>query len=206
MQAIQQKPIIAENMHRYIVDGIHILLEDVGPSQGRIIISDTGSNNYSFYWGSMGGTIKEFICRINSDYFADKLLGARSLYEMDVKATFAEIKRHIRTEMGLPWYKYMEFQKDMRECLNDFKEHCEENNSQQCFVDNFDRLFVDRLSFYLIPDRFDREYHEKEFKNIHEPWNFIQEKENAKCLWLKKLHKNLKKHLVKQDKKQSKNK
>lgn len=174
-----------------------IFLEELGAGKGKITVSDTYGHNYSSYWGSMRETLKNFICSINSSYFASNLLGAADNYEMDVKKTFASIRKYIAEELGLPWYKHMEFQKEMRETLNCFKRECEDTNSQDYFVGNFFSSFVDRLNYYLIEDRYDRESIEKDFKGICEQWNFIETRPGREYVWLEKLHAKLKKELSK---------
>lgn len=84
------------------IDSTDIFLEELGQDKGKITVSDTYGHNYSSYWGSMGGTLKEFICEINESYFANNLLGASDMYEMDIKKTFAAIRKHIVCEIGLP--------------------------------------------------------------------------------------------------------
>lgn len=167
-----------------------IFLEDMGEGKGKITVSDTYGYNYSMYWGAMEGTLSEFIKRINSDYFANKLSGAADSQVFSSKLTFRELRKHIRTEI-LPWYKHMEFQKDMREKINDFEQECE---SEEGFVNSWP-WFIRGLNYYLIDNRFDRENIEDEFKSIIEPWHFIHTEESPAYKWLKNLHIKLKKQL-----------
>jgi hypothetical protein len=189
---------IETNVIRLKIDNTDIFLEELGEGQGKITISDTYGHNYSNYWGSMGGTLKEFLCRINADYFANKLLGKSSMYEMDVKRTFTAVRKYIREEIGLKWYQHLEFQKHMREELKSFENDCV---SQEQFVNNFFSSFVDRLYFYSIEDRYKRESLEKYFKGISEHWHFIHSKESREYFWITKLHKQLKRKLEKEEKK-----
>lgn len=188
------------NIKKIKIQNTDIFLEDFGDGKGKITISDTYGHNYSTYWGSMKDSLEEFICSTNSEYFANRLMGSESNYEMDVPATFANIRKYIREEIGLAWYQHLEFQKDMREKLSDFQRQCEDIPSAQYFVDNFDRSFVNDLYFYSIDDRWKREDLESEFKAIDEVWNFIAEKKNRKYLWLEQLHAELKKHIRTQEK------
>jgi len=147
--------IISENILRYKTKDYDIILEDLGDCKGKIIISSSYEHNYSCFWGSMGTSIRDFICSINEFYFADKLLGSRRSNEMDCKKTFTAIRKYIKNEMYLPWYKHQEFQKDLREHLNSFEKACEDvsgDYAQNYFVDNFFRSFVDRVDYYLIED------------------------------------------------------
>jgi hypothetical protein len=186
-----------ENIKRIKIDNIDVFLEDMGANKGKITISDTYNHNYSYFWGSMGGTLEDFICNINSGYFADKLMGYKTNYTMEVKKTFAAVRKYIKNEIGLSWFEHLDFQKDMRERLKDFQQVCEEMDSRY-FVDNFFNSFVNRLEYWNIEGRFDRERIEKEFKGISEHWYFIVEKPNEEYLWLERFHKKLKRALRKE--------
>lgn len=141
----------------------------------------------------MGDSLPEFLKNIDEDYFTSKLLGAQSCYTFCSKKTFRNIRDHIKTEMSynLPWYKHMEFQKDMRYELKEFQSRCEDNNQ---FVEGWYR-FVDGLPYYNIEDKWDRKEIEQEFKNISEPWVFIGEKLSPEYKWLVKLFHKLKSRL-----------
>lgn len=177
-----------ESIIRLKIEDTDIFLEEMGENKGKITISNTWGNNYSMFWGAMGGTLKDFICRINPEYFVDKLLGVRSSQCFDAKNTFAALRNHIKNEMCLPWYKHQEFQKHMREVIKDFQEACEEANSEEYFVNCFTNQFDSRLNFYLIKDDYERTRLEKELKSISEPWNFIQTKASPQCIFLTELH------------------
>ncbi len=181
------------------IDETDIFIQEHGDGRGKITISNTYGKNYSYYWGSMHGTMVDFLKSMSSDYFAGKLLGAKSSYDMDVKATFKAIRRHIADEIGLKWYEHMEFQKDMREKLNEFQHQIESDQSQELFVYKFPQ-FIDNLDYYLIEDSPVYSYHtrnslEREFKNISECWGFIQTKVSAEHHWLENLHNKIKKKL-----------
>lgn len=182
---------------RLKIDNTDIFLEEMGENRGKITISDTYGHNYSMFWGAMGGTLKEFICRINPEYFVDKLLGVRSSQCFDAKNTFAALRNHIKNEMGLPWYKHQEFQKSMREVIKDFQEACEEANSEEYFVNVFTSQFVSRLNYHLIKDSWESESVEKNFKELSEPWHFIQTKASPQCIFLTELHSKIIKKLSK---------
>ena len=200
MNNLEQKPqscqtdVIA-SAFSFFVGGTEIILENKGENQGQITINDKELGAYQMYWGAMGGTIQDFLMRINSDYFTDKLLGVRSTQVFDVKRTFAALRKYIRTEVGLPWYKHQEFQSNLRENLNLYQERCEEYNSEKYFVDHFTDYLCRYPSFYLIDDRFEQERIEGELHNISEPWNFICTKESQEAKWLKSLHCKIKRKL-----------
>jgi hypothetical protein len=185
-----------ENTLRKIkIDDTDIFLDDMGENCGKITISNAYGHNYSTYWGSMGGDLSDFLLRINSDYFTNAMLGHLSGKEMDVKKTFTTVRKYIVNEIGLPWYKHQEFQYDMRRILNRFQQGCEDINSDHYFVDNFFNSFVNRLDFYLIENRRDREELKSAFEGITEHWYFIENKPNQNAIYLNKLHKKLQKHL-----------
>jgi hypothetical protein len=190
-------------MQKIRIDEVDVILDELGENQGKIIISGYDTHNYSYFWGAMGGDLKSFLVRINSPYFADKLLGSRSCHTFDAKKTFANLRKHIREEMGLPFYEHVEFQKSMRETLNDFQRQCEEYG-QEFFVHSFDSNFVNRLNFYDIKDNWERKRIESDFKEISEVWHFTGTKPSNQYQFLVKLHSKIKRVLKKQIKKDEK--
>jgi hypothetical protein len=178
-------------MEKIKINETDVILDDLGEGKGKVIISGY-NNSYSYYWGSMGDDLKTFIYRINADYFASNLLGRKGCYSFDARKTFTGLRKFIREELDLPFYKHMEFQKEMRETLKDFERECDERG-QEYFVDNFHSSFINRLNFYSIDDRWERDYIEKDFKSICEVWNFIQTQNSHEYLFLTNLHKKLKK-------------
>lgn len=185
-------------IEKIIIGDTDILLEDTAPEKGKIIVANPYGNNYSYYWGAMGGDLKSFLCDITPSYFADKLMGANDNNEMDVPATFAEVRKFIRKEIGLPWYEHQAFQKQMREVLNEYQKDCEEEPSERHFVYRWEAGFIGRLDFYLIEDHGQLE---RQFKDIPEIWNFIQKRPNAKYNWLVEMHGKLVKYLAASTKK-----
>lgn len=188
---------------RIKIDNVDVFLEEMGGNKGKITISDTYDHNYSYFWGAMSGTLRDFILSINKEYFADKLLGHRSNYEMDVPKTFAAIRKHISQELGLYWYQHMEFQKEMRDSLNYFQRQCMDIPDQRYFVDNFYSCFVNNLPYHMIEGNRARDFRdvqemEQLFKDgFTEHWNFITEKPGKEYLWLTNLHGKLKSKLKK---------
>lgn len=177
------------------IGDVEIYLEDFGEGKGKIILSNTNGTSYSYYWNAMGGSLKEFLSSLSGDYFARCLLGPNDRFVIDWKKTFAEVRRHIRNELSLPWYSNMEFQVEMRRRLNRFQRNCVESNTAEYFVHGFDYDFVERLDFYLIEEN--REYLEKDFKRIDEVWHFLVKKEGPEYLKLIDLLKKLQKILNK---------
>lgn len=172
-------------MIRIKIENTDVFLEDFEPNQGKITISDTHGHNYSTYWGAMGSNICEFIIRINGQYFADKLLGSINSQVFDSKKTFKAVRRFIREEFCLPWYKHIEFQKQMRETLKDFESRCESEND---FVSNWQGHFIDKLDFYLIGDKYDRQSIESDFQSIDTVWDFMETKYSPEYKWLIRFH------------------
>lgn len=178
-------------MKKITIETTDIFLDDKGEGRGKVTISDGYRGAYNYFWGSMGSSLEEFLCRINSDYFADKF--CPNNYVFDGKSSVKNIRRFIRTEMtiDLPFYKFMEGQKELREKLKEL-ENCQNANE-----------FVLRCG--QIPNELmclGMDYHEeKEFRSIleglfgGEVWNFIGEKLSPTYLWLRDIHKELKKEL-----------
>jgi hypothetical protein len=179
------------------IDNTDIFLEDFEPGKGKITVSDTYGHNYSYYWGAMGSSLAEFICSINEEYFARNLLGTRKYYVMDCRRTFANLRKYISKDMGLPFYKHMEFQKELREKINEFQRECEERPTNDHFVSMFFPSFVNGIEFIWIDDSREREQVQKAFNDIEEWWHFIIEKPSPEYVWLTKLHGKLKKKLSK---------
>jgi len=190
----------AENIVKLRINETDIYLENKLPGQGKITISGYECN-YSYAWGAMGGTLQEFLCRINKEYFASNLLGLAKAQIMDIEKTFAAIRKFIPEELDLPWYKHMRFQKDMREKLKSFQNECTNQEympSDIFFVQNFYSSFVNNLDYYVIKDSWDREHMEKNFKEgFSEQWNFIVNKPSREYLWLEDMHGKIKKELSK---------
>jgi hypothetical protein len=186
---------MSNNIQKIKIKGVDIILENTAPNQGKIIVSDNNGNNYSMFWGAMGSTLQEFLCGINSSYFSDKLLGSERSQTFNVKKTFKELRKFIREDLDLPWYKHLEFQKDFREKLKSFENECLEYPYDRFFVDGFQDCFSVSPNFYLIDDSYERSRIEKDFKSISELWHFIQTSESDTCKWLQSIHKQLIKKL-----------
>lgn len=194
MEAVVEEKIAIKKIK---INGWIIYLEDLGDGKGKVIAESNLCKTYSYFWGSMSSNLEEFITRINADYFAKNLIGYSEMYEMDVKSTFKNIRKYIRTEIGLAWYQEMEFQKEMREVLNDFQRECEDNTDTHYFVDWFKTSFLSKLNTYLIEDSYISEQFEYSSGCWDEVWHFISEKPTMEYMSLKTLHKKLVKHLNK---------
>jgi len=182
-------------MRRIKIGTTDVILENLGDGAGKIIIADCEyDKNYSYYWGAMGKntTIEKFLENITPSYFSNKLIGTRNGRVIDIASTFKEVRKHIRVELGLPWYKHLEFHKHMRQVLKEFQIICECQQSEVFFVEQWDNYFITELDFSLITDRYDQQRLEKEFKGISEVWYFIQKKDGPEIVWLEKFLEKLK--------------
>jgi len=169
-----------------------VYLEDFEEGKGKIIV-ESFDNTYSKYWGSMGkgSNISSFIARTSDSYFVGKLLGAKSEYRFCSKKTFRNLRQEIKERLN--WYEHTEFQKDMRDQINDFQQSVD---SSDAFVAMFSG-FIEGLDYYLIDDRHQRSY-VKEQLNIEECWYMIGETVTNEYKHLCKLHKQLCNHLKSQ--------
>lgn len=161
-----------------------IFLEDLGNNKGKISITDTEGYNYSHYWGSMGDSLEVFLCHIDENYFAMKLKPDEDRGEFDAKLSVREIRKFIREEYSydLPWYKYMDFQKELREKLKDIERY---SYNEEDFV----RRCSDIANSYWESCDYKAE---KEFVKImgylfEESWDFIVKGESKHTKFLKKL-------------------
>lgn len=186
---------VTETITNYKIDNHNVFLISSETGKGRCAINGP-YHNYSYYWGAMGCPLEEFLCNINSEYFAKNMIGYQKMYEIDIKATFATLRKYIKDELGLPFYNHQVFQKHMREVLRNFQQSCEELNSDTYFVETFHCNFIQRLDFYLV-DNYDRETVRKNFEGISEQWYFIQNKPSINYKWLMSFHNKLKKELKK---------
>lgn len=177
------------------IDNTDIFLENLGVGKGKISITDTKGYNYSHYWGSMGDTtIEEFICGLDYDYFMMKLKPIEDRGVFDSKMSVREIRNFIRGEFKyeLPWYKYMEFQKELREKLKEIEQfsYSEEDFVRRC--SDIPSSYWNALDYKA----------EKEFVAImeslfQEPWHFIVKGDSRHCIFLKNLLPKLKAKLNK---------
>jgi hypothetical protein len=118
----EKEIVLSENntLNSFFINDTEVTLINEEFGKGQIIVSDINMGYYQMYWGAMGQTIEDFIMSINGDYFTGKLLGHRSTQVFDVKKTFSTLRKFIRDELGLPWYKHLEFQRVLRGDINAF--------------------------------------------------------------------------------------
>ena len=178
--------IIKSDIKKINIDGISIYLEDMEYGKGKIIITGY-HNSYSAYWGAMGSTLLEFISRIDSDYFISNL--TNNMFTFDGKQSVANVRKYIREEIRyeLPWYKFMEGQRELREELKKL-ESC---NSDKEFVYSLPNI-VDNLLCIGMSWEDEKEFIQILKDSFQEPWHFIGEKKSGEYKFLKKLHGKLK--------------
>ena len=172
-----------------------IMLDDMGNGKGKITISNTYGYNFSYYWGSMGRSLREFLRETNESYFISNLLPPYDSGEFDGKKTMRNVRKFIKDEMSyeLPWYKYMEQQKNLRERLNEIQ-RCE---SDRQFVDEMMRISQDVDGCYEL-DKYDREEFISALKMLEcEPWHWIEMGPSDNERFLTKLFPKLQKELKK---------
>lgn len=174
-----------------------VLLDDLGNNAGEVtVIGDM--RTYSYYWGSMADSLKDFLIGTSPSYFASKLIHYNDENVFDAKGTISEVRRYIREDLiyDLPWYNFMSAQKELREKLKEL-EQC---SSQEEFVHEMSNL-TDGL------DCDDLTYLEgREFRSLlddticTEPWHFIRMKHSREYKNLESVLPELQKILKKQKK------
>lgn len=175
-------------MEQLKIEGTDIFMDDIEEGKGKITVSDGYRGAFTYGWGSMGGDLRDFLCRINADYFADKLCSRT--YKFSGKKSVKNVRRYMRGEMSydLPWYEFMSAQKELRQELKEMEQCSSENE----FVDRMCNMHDSLLLFDLSYDE------EKEFRKIIEshfscePWHFIDEDLTNEYVWLRELHDKLK--------------
>lgn len=175
------------NTRSFKLKNTDIILQDFEFGRGKIIIS--GDYDLSYTWGAMNSTLSEFITRIDSDYFMRNL---NSIHQdpIDIKKSLRNFRTDLRRE--LPWYKYLEFQKELRSEIKRTVRYIEDDHS---FVDAIIGL-KDQVDYDLVDDKYDR----KEVRSIihgicSEPWHYLENIEHPQKKWLTTLHKDLVKYL-----------
>lgn len=163
-----------------------------GNGKGAIYINDPLYGSFETYWGAMSGNLRDFLLAINEDYFTNRLLGLIDSQVYDNKKTFAELRRCIRYELNIPWYKHMPFQEHLRKKINNFQKLCEEYKGNY-FVEHFG-YFLDKINFWRIDDILESKEIEKALRSI-EPIYVYQTRCSDTYLWMIALHKKLKKEL-----------
>ncbi|AGO47542.1 hypothetical protein Phi4:1_gp009 [Cellulophaga phage phi4:1] len=180
------------------IDNTDIFLEDLGEGRGKIIIANTQGYNFSYFWGSMGSNLKDFLLRINESYFLGKL-SSSSQGNFSGKKTVTAIRKTLREDFfeDLPWYKNLEAQKELREKLKHL-EGCDEPNSFIYECRSISETYWD------IDDKWECHSFTKSVDSLlEEPWHYFQYTESNEQIFLKKIFKELKKIIKKDGKKET---
>jgi hypothetical protein len=170
-----------------------IFIDVKGERQAKVTVSDTQFYSSTYYWGSMGCGVNEFLTSINSGYFADKM--CRDVYEFCPTKSVRNVRKYIREEMKyeLPWYEFMSAQKELREKLKQIEQCCSQDQFVNEMYEIHESLFCFDLDFYETRD----------FKKLiqdHltcEPWHFIGQTTTNEYRYFERLHGQLKKELKK---------
>lgn len=76
------------------LDPVTVLLEDYGDNRGKLIIECYGKS-WSKYWGSMGGTLADFIQFVSADYIANCLDREGDHTELDFETFKEKAKKQV---------------------------------------------------------------------------------------------------------------
>lgn len=156
-----------------------VILYDYEKNQGKIIISDDNFGyNFSYYWGSMGSDLKQFLLDINTSYFVGKL-GPIERGHIDMKATMKNVRHWWKTESGIAWYQNMDEQKDLRLEFSIIEKCC---NDEQDFVHRMSNISD---AFYFPKTMFKSDFEDALEALSSEPWHHIECKEHKQNTWLK---------------------
>ena len=107
-------------MESIILKNCEVTLQDNGGGNGKIIISGVYSSSY--HWGSMGMSLKAFLCSIDVGYFIKNM--CKELYSFSSKRSVTSFRQEIKR--NIPFYIEMEAQKEMRRILRNLSDYsCE---------------------------------------------------------------------------------
>lgn len=166
------------------------ILEDKGNGHGLIIIRSVGHGAFSHYWSAMGCDLDKFIMHVNSDYFAGKLCD--SSYTFDSIGSTRNLRRFIREDLSfdLPWWTYMDQQKEMREEIKALESTRNEHDFASTCADIPNRIF----SSNELNDECDQRKWGELMHTIFcsSPWDFITTKPSKEYNFLIEVHAELK--------------
>ena len=167
------------------IDESDVILDDKGNGRGKVTISGPDKMNFSYEWGAMNSSLRDFLLGINQHYFVKNM----SDYDdqvFDGKLSVRNVRRYIKEEMSyeLPWYEHMDDQKELRKELKSI-ERCD---SEYEFVDRMQSL----SSSLCHCDAY--------FLDIvkaleSEPWHFIGKKDSYRTMFIGKMFQKLQKKL-----------
>lgn len=94
-----KKLLIEDVLSSHKLDPVTVILEDIEPRKGKIIIECYGQS-WSAYWGGMGdSSIAEFFCSCDKHYIAGNLSSLRSQIT-DYNAVSDMIKKNVREQIA----------------------------------------------------------------------------------------------------------
>lgn len=180
-------------MEKILLKHAKVILDDEGGGKADIII-DGGLYGYnsSYGWGAMGCSLKEFLLKIDEDYFVGNLCSER--FTFSAKASVSNVRRLWKQDGPFEWWENMEFQKSLRAELREIAANCK---TEEEFVDNMFEI-GDAADFNLIDSDYDQKGAEGFFTT--EPWHMIEKVESEESKWFKKVFKQLQKYLIKEAK------
>lgn len=169
------------------------MLESLRNGVGRVTMY-VGHREFTYTWGATGSrSIKEFILDTDSAYFCNKMLSRDEGSQFSAKQSIRRLKRAIADEY--PYYKHLEFQKDLRKKLNTLGEY---DNPEE-FIDEFNYIVRTRLDYDIIKDRFESKEVESFFNSLQScAWEYLDREPSGICLTIQKMHKVLKSKLSKE--------
>lgn len=95
------------------LDPVHVWTQDIAKNQGRIVIVCYGCA-LNAYWGSMGGTIKEFFLSASTGYIFN-------IFENNIKRSYDVVNFEGGYDENDNWYeKEIEVGNKMSECQKDY--------------------------------------------------------------------------------------
>ena len=168
-------------------------LEDIREGAGRVSLY-IGHREFPFTWGAMGARgIKNFLLETDSDYFCGKLCPCDDRSVFSAKASLRAIKDYIAQEY--PYYKHMDFQKDMRKHLK----RLETITDSEEFISKFHDMVLYSFDYSLIEDRSDRREVESYFNDFRSyAWEYLGTEPTGTYKTIAEMHKRLKAKLKKE--------
>lgn len=150
------------------LDPVNVILEDIGPREGKINIECYGQA-WSAYWGGMGNrTISQFFCACDEHYLAKNLSSIRS-HVTDYEAITELAEKKINDQIN----KLLRDRRDWHITENEAREKYDELKNALLLVPNIhDRSDLE----------FNRDFMEQTFSE--EWWRDLPEKPSHEYLYL----------------------
>lgn len=167
-----------------------VILQDLGKGRGKIIISDTDRGSFSYYWGSMGTNLKEFIKGLNADYFCGKMC---EVQEFCSERTMHNVRELF--EEGIEGNVFIMENPSLLEELNEAI-----SGIDDCYDDrdavNYMGGLIDGLLCYGIDWEDEQDYKESLEEILYdEPWQHLGHRKSNDYLFLEQLLKDLKEYI-----------